>query len=195
MNPLYEAALEVQGFLQAHGWESCIIGGLAVVRWGRPRATQDVDMTLLTGIGAEESYIRPILGRFRPRREDAEQFAIDCRVLLIEASNGVTVDMSLAGFQFEERVVERASAFEFEPGVSLVTCSAEDLVVLKCFAGRALDWADVESVAVRQRAALDWGYVEKQLAELSAAIEEADFLHRLRRLREELSEEPGGESG
>ena len=48
MNALYEAALEVQGFFQSRQWRFCIIGGLAVVRWGQPRATQDVDFCLLT---------------------------------------------------------------------------------------------------------------------------------------------------
>jgi len=47
-------------------------------------------------------------------------------------------------------VNERASAFEFEPGVLVRTCSAEDLVVLKVFAGRPQDWIDVEGTIVRQ---------------------------------------------
>jgi len=34
------------------------------------------------------------------------------------------------------------------------TCSAEDLVILKVFAGRAQDWLDVEGIIVRQGAAL-----------------------------------------
>jgi hypothetical protein len=42
------AAEEIQGFLQKHNWRFCIIGGVAIQRWGEPRMTRDVD--LLTGI-------------------------------------------------------------------------------------------------------------------------------------------------
>ena len=36
MNPLDEAALRIQAFCEAERWRSCIIGGIAVHRWGRP---------------------------------------------------------------------------------------------------------------------------------------------------------------
>ena len=32
----------------------------------------------------------------------------------------------------------------------MTTCSAEDLLILKAFAGRVQDWLDVEGVIVRQ---------------------------------------------
>ena len=60
MNPVFEAALEVQRFLQERHWRFCIIGGVALQRWGEPRATVDVDLTLLTGFGEEE--IATLLG-------------------------------------------------------------------------------------------------------------------------------------
>jgi hypothetical protein len=41
MNPLYQAAQDVCGFMAGRGWSFCLIGGLAVVRWGEPRMTQD----------------------------------------------------------------------------------------------------------------------------------------------------------
>lgn len=51
MNGLFEAAGEVGAFLTERAWEYCIIGGLAVARWGEPRATLGADMTLLTAWG------------------------------------------------------------------------------------------------------------------------------------------------
>jgi len=54
MKDLFEVAKRVQGFLDARGWRSCVIGGVAVQRWGEPRLTRDVDVTLLTGLGNEE---------------------------------------------------------------------------------------------------------------------------------------------
>ena len=65
------------------------------------------------------------------------------------------MDIALGGLPFEARVIARSSSFDVAPGVVLVTCSAEDLVVLKAFADRAQDWLDIEGVIVRQGANLD----------------------------------------
>ena len=76
-------------------------------------------------------------------------------MLLIEASNSVSLDVSLGGLPYEERLVGRASDFEVGAGLALRTCSAEDLVVLKAFAGHEIDWLDVRGVAARQGKRLD----------------------------------------
>ena len=47
MNPIFAAALEMQEFCAARRFEFCFIGGVAVQRWGEPRLTVDVDLTLL----------------------------------------------------------------------------------------------------------------------------------------------------
>ena len=185
MNGLFEAAVEVQSFLRERGWLFCIIGGVAVARWGEPRATQDVDITLLTGLGREEEFIRPLLDRFEGRRTDTEAFAVVSRVVLLRASNGVPVDVALAGFPCEEHVVTRATPFDAAPGVQLITCSAEDLVVLKSFAARDQDWVDVRGILVRQGGKLDWRYIQEQLGILCELKEEPEILDRLARLRRE----------
>nr|AAU82590.1 hypothetical protein GZ18F2_20 [uncultured archaeon GZfos18F2] len=37
------------------------IGGLAVIRWGEVRMTQDIDLSLFTEFGNEETYINSLL--------------------------------------------------------------------------------------------------------------------------------------
>jgi len=46
---------------------------------------------------------------------------------------------------------------------TLTTCSAEDLVVHKVFAGRGLDWGDVERVLIRQHGKLNLHQAEMLL--------------------------------
>ena len=183
MNGLFDAALEVQEFLLKRNWRFCIIGGLAVLRWGEPRATQDVDICLLTGFGNEEDYIRRILGKFNGRVQDADRFALENRVLLVAASNGIPIDISLAGIPFEEQLTDRASSFEFAPGVSLITCSAEDLVILKAFAGRAHDWSAVEGILVAQGDNMDWNYINEHLSILCEVKGDRETIVRLEQLR------------
>jgi hypothetical protein len=145
--------------------------------------TRDVDLTLLTGFGDEYRYVEKLIARFEPRIADATAFALRNRVLLLRSSSGVGIDISLAALPFEHLVVERASDHEMVSGVSLRTCSAEDLLVLKLFASRGIDLRDAEGIAVRHGSSLDWRYVEEQLVPLSEVKEEPEILRQLERVR------------
>lgn len=176
------AAADFQAFCTARGWRSAIIGGVAVQRWGEPRQTRDVDVALLTGSGTEISYIEPLLARYRPRVDDATRFALKNRVVLVETHDGLPLDISLAAMPYEHRLLDRASAFEFEPGTPVTTCSAEDLVVLKVIAGRVQDWLDIEGIIVRQRANLDRALVKAEAEELLELKEDVESLPTLEAL-------------
>ena len=82
MNALFRAAVDIQALCAAQGWTCCVIGGLAVQRWGEPRQTRDVDLTLFTGLGREEQFVDPILTHYAARLPDARRFALERRVLL-----------------------------------------------------------------------------------------------------------------
>lgn len=181
MNALFEAAREVGEFMTARRWEFCIIGGLAVQRWGEPRTTLDADMTLLTGWGEEEAFVTAILDRFESRLPDGLAFALSRRVLLIRASNGRDVDISLGALPFETDMIRRATPVEFAPGVVLPCCTAEDLIIMKAFAARGRDWLDVESIVIRQKS-LDSAYILAHLTDLCELKESPDILERAKAL-------------
>src|SRR6266699_4962920 len=150
------AAEDVQAFCQRHYWGFCFIGGLAVQRWGEPRLTEDVDLTLLTGFGSEEPYIDALFARYRARVQAPREFALQHRVVLVQTEDGVGIDIALGGMPFERSIMSRASEFEFASGQRLRTCSAEDLLVMKAVAGRDQDWLDVKGILIRQGDKLDW---------------------------------------
>src|SRR5262245_5651568 len=106
VNALFAAAAEVQHFCASRGWRCSVIGGLAVQRWGEPRQTRDVGITLMTGLGSEENFVDPLLARFRPRVADARRFALARRVVLVETAAGIPIDISLGGLPFEARVID-----------------------------------------------------------------------------------------
>lgn len=184
MIDLFQVALELQAFLRSRKWRFCFIGGLALQRWGEPRVTQDIDCTLLTGFGGELAFVRALLDRYGARIEDAEQFALRNRVLLLRSNSGVGIDVALGGLELEVRLVERASDFLFLPGVELRTCSAEDLVVLKAFADRRRDWADIEGILLRQGNSLDWNYIYPQLVPLCELKENPGIVDTLKSLQQ-----------
>jgi hypothetical protein len=183
MTPLLEAALDLQNFFDQRAWRSCIIGGIALLRWGEPRLTRDVDASLLTGFGHDGEFIHTILSSYRGRIPDAAAFAMKNRVMLIESPQGIPIDLALAGLRFEELMIERSSLFEFEASCFLRTCSAEDLIVQKLFAFRTRDVLDVETIVVRQQDRLDWGYIEDHLTPLAELKEQPGIMDAFRRLR------------
>lgn len=184
MNPIFAAALELQEFCGVRGWRFCFIGAVAVQRWGEPRLTLDADLTLLTGFGGEERFVDALLTTFGGRRPDARDFALRYRVLLLQAANGVPLDVSLGAMPFEERAVERSSDFAIGEGKALRTCSAEDLVVFKAFAGRDKDWLDIEGVALRQAGGLRDALIWQELEPLLELKESPETAPRLRALLE-----------
>jgi hypothetical protein len=183
MKDLLMLARQVQGFLDAHQWRSCVIGGIAVQRWGEPRLTRDVDVTLLTGLGGEEPYVDEVLRHYQSRVPEGRQFALRHRVMLLQGADGTEIDLALGGLPFEANVMERATAFEYYPGMVLRTCAAEDLVVMKAFAGRELDWGDVKGIVARQGASLNWRTIIGELRPLCELKGEPAILDRLEQLR------------
>jgi hypothetical protein len=182
MNDLFRTAAEVQSFCDRQGWRSCCIGGIAVQRWGEPRVTRDVDLTLLTGFGHEREFVDVLLAAWRARADNPLEFAMRHRVLLLQTPQGIGVDISLGALPFEELVVSRATPYFFAPGLEIRTCSAEDLIVLKLFASRPLDVRDAEGVAIRHQNHLDWNYIGEQLTPLAELKEEPEIMTTLARL-------------
>jgi Nucleotidyl transferase AbiEii toxin, Type IV TA system len=179
MNPLLEAADEVAGVCRKRSLRYCFIGGLAVLRWGEPRLTRDIDLTVIASFGAEEPVIDTLLDELAARVGQAREFALRHRTLLLRATNGIPVDVALGALPFEERAADRASPWQVLPGVQLLTCSAEDLVVHKVFAGRDRDWLDVEGIAARQGSELDRGLIDSELGPLLELKEATANLARL----------------
>ena len=185
MNKVFEAAAELQNVCQSQGWQFCFIGGLALQRWGEPRETVDVDLSLFAGFGQEQHFSEALLKHFEPRISNAVDFAQQRRVLLLRSSKGVGLDVALAALPYEELVIQRSSNFDYPPGISLRTCSAEDLIVLKAFAGRGQDWADVERVIVRQTGKLEWDYIREQLRPLAELKDSPGIVDQLEARRVE----------
>jgi hypothetical protein len=188
VNEVIQAAAELQAVCESHHWPFCFIGGLALQRWGEPRETTDADLSLFADFGHENPVIQVLLEHFEGRIPDAALFAQERRVLLLRSTKGVGLDVAFAALPFEQLMIQRSTYFEYPPGISLRTCSAEDLLVLKAFAGRGQDWVDVERIIVRQTGRLDWKYVRAQLRPLAELKETPEILDQLEQRRIEFEQ-------
>lgn len=181
MSPQIEAAQEVAHFLAEQRWEFCLIGGLALQQWGEPRTTVDADFTLLVGWGDEALFVDKVLAVFRGRISDAREFALQNRVLLIAATNGVSVDISLGALDFESEMIHRARTWQIGKRFAIPCCSAEDLVVMKAFSSRLKDWTDLQGILIRQ-SNLDKQYVLRHLKMLCDLRESPEIFERTAKL-------------
>jgi hypothetical protein len=189
MSALTVAIGEINGFLSRHRWRYCLVGGVALSRVGQPRTTEDVDLCLLTGLEHTAEFSGLLLQEFRGRIASPAEFAEINRVLLIEASNHVGIDIALGWTPFEERMISRAKPFRLAPNVVVPTASAEDMIVTKAFAARPQDWIDVEGILERQRGKLDWSCVLAELRPLSELKEAPEIVDQLLQLRAKVDPE------
>lgn len=151
-------------------------------RWGQPRLTRDVDLTMLLEPGREEPTLREIVAAFPPRIEDAVAFALAHRVLPVDVPGGSEADLSLGLPGYEEHVVTRAVPYDLGGGRQVRLCSAEDLIVHKALAGRPQDVLDIEGIVARQGKALDVAYVRRWLDELARTADDPEVRNRFERV-------------
>ena len=165
MITLFEEAADLQAQLQTEGFDFFFVGGISLQVWGQPRLTTDIDLTVFTELVNEDERINWFLSRFKPligTEISTSQFARQNRVLLLQTGSQTEVDVMLGAIADISEELRRASYQQFTPTISLKICSADTLVALKTVAGRNQDFADVETVLIKQDA-IDWEYIENYL--------------------------------
>ena len=150
----------ITGELRSRRLDFMIIGGQAVLLHGRPRTTEDIDIV----VGTDPSGLTTLLDactalNLTVLADDVESFVERSFVLpVVDESTGIRVDFIFSSTNFEKVAIERVQQVELE-SESVPFASAEDLIILKLIAGRAVDLQDAESVARRKATEIDWEYV------------------------------------
>jgi len=181
---LFTVARSVQNALRSVGLEFCFIGGIPLQYWGEPRATTDVDLTVLCDLGQEESVLEKLKSVLEPRTDDTDELALIGRMYLATSPSGVQVDISLGFTPYEHRLMERAADLEFGVYQRLHCCSAEDLTILKTIAGRDRDWGDILRIIHRNGSSIDWNLVFEEVSPLLALTNSPESESRLREMLE-----------
>lgn len=169
-----------------------LIGGQAVLLHGRPRLTEDIDIT----VGADPSRLDEVLGvcsalGLRPLPEDVETFVRQTFVLPThDDETGVRVDFIFSTTQYERQAIERAVIVNLS-GAAVPFATAEDLIIHKLFAGRPVDLEDAAAVSRRKGQELDWGYVERWVREFAAVPGRENLPHLLADLRNQIDDTGG----
>ncbi len=156
--------------LDRHRIPYMVIGGQAVLLYGEPRLTKDIDITL--GVGLESlDAIKAIVDRLSLKylTQDVDTFVKETMVLpVIEERTGIRVDLIFSFSPYERQAIERARKIPL--GRAKIKFAAlEDVVIHKIIAGRPRDIEDVQSILVKNPG-YDSQYIKKWLAEFDAAL-------------------------
>ncbi len=177
-----ELLARIAGELDSRGLPYMVIGGQAVLLYGEPRLTRDIDITL--GAGKESL---PQLAQaatacgLEPIPENVEEFVVRTMVLpALERKSGIRVDFIFSFTPYERQAISRAREVALGGG-TVKFASREDLIIHKLFAGRPQDEADVRSVMLKNRD-LDADYIRRWLREFDASFPGRGFAASFDRL-------------
>lgn len=127
-----------------------VIGGQAVLIYGEPRLTRDIDITL--GLEVEKlEKILDIVTRLKLKIliNDIEDFVRKTMVFpTLDQRSGIRVDFIFSFSPYEIQAIEKASTVIIGR-TPVKFASLEDVVIHKIIAGRARDIEDVKSILIK----------------------------------------------
>jgi len=145
-----ELLVKIATALNKHRIPYMVIGGQAVLLYGEPRLTKDIDITLGLGIDgfgqvkevAQDLGLRILVGNPKEFVQKTMVFPV------IDDKTGIRVDFIFSFSLYEKQAIRRAKNVKL--GKTLAKfASLEDLVIHKVIAGRARDLEDVTSMLLR----------------------------------------------
>src|SRR4030043_454817 len=171
--------------LEQSGIPYMVIGGQAVLVYGEPRLTRDIDITLgisVDGLNRVKRII-PIIGLKSLVQKEKEFVEQNMVLPTIDKRSGIRVDFIFSFSPYERQAIERAKDIKLGR-TSVRFASLEDLVIHKVIAGRARDLEDVRSILLKNPK-YDSHYIEKWLAEFDKSLG-GKFLKVFRNIEKEI---------
>jgi len=160
-----------------------VIGGQAVLLYGEPRLTQDIDLT----IGRTADQVGDILELARQFAwkilvEHPVEFVRDTLVLpCLDPSTGIRLDFIFSYSAYEKQALERARRVPMGQA-EVRFASPEDVVIHKMIAGRPRDMEDVKSLLTKNRD-LDVDYIREWLRRFEQTLSQP-FLERFNEMQQ-----------
>ncbi len=169
-------------FLSDIGVKNIIIGGIAASLLGKARFTADIDSLIFLAEDNLESFLKKAAKYdLLPRIANAIEFARKNRVFLLKHKpTGINIDLSLAILPFEIESLKRARIFKVGK-LKFHLPTAEDLIIMKAVAHRAIDMQDIRSI-MEVNPNLDSGRIKYWVKEFAKVLEMPDIFDDLVRL-------------
>jgi len=152
-----------------------IIGGQAVLIYGEPRLTRDIDVTL--GVGPER--LTDLLGlaeasAWRVLVEAPTEFVQRTMVLpCLDPASSIRIDFIFSVSEYEQQAMGRVRRIGIGKA-DVRFAAAEDVIVHKIVAGRPRDLEDVRSILLKNPG-LDREYIRHWLSEFDRSLAQSNL--------------------
>jgi hypothetical protein len=178
---MFENLLErIAKGLKNNGIPYMVVGGQAVLLYGEPRLTKDIDITLGADLTRLQDVISAVHDIGLTPLVDPSTFTRDTMVLpCSDPETGIRVDLIFSFSPYEQLAISRARVVRIGES-DVCFASLEDLLVHKIIAGRARDLEDARIIFLKNPNA-DLTYIRHWLSEFSALTNE-NYLDRLDRI-------------
>ena len=177
--PLQPAALELLTALEpvlARWGRWFVFGAQAVIVYGVPRLSADVDVTLALDPDTPEPFAQDMQGAGFALRVTDPEFVRRTRVMpFVHSATGMPLDIVLAGSGLEDEFLDRA----IMTGIGTTTVPVidpTDLLIAKLLAGRPKDIEDARALWRRHGDELDTARVRRTLHLLEEALSQSDLV-------------------
>ncbi len=153
-----------------------VFGAQAVVAYGVPRLSADVDVTIKLTPENPEAFIREMdAAGFATRTVDAG-FIMRTRVIpFVHRDTAMPLDVVMAGSALEDEFLSRARLIDLD-GVAVPFLDPEDLIIVKILAGRPKDRDDAVALWRGHGHALDATRIRTVLRELEDGLGRSDLV-------------------
>ena len=153
-----------------------LFGAQAVVAYGVPRFSADVDVTVKLEPEDPERFIRDMeAGGFQPRIDDPD-FVRRTRVMpFVHVATGMPLDVVLAGSGLEDEFLTRATATDIA-GTRVPLIDLDDLLIAKILAGRPKDMEDARTLWRLHGSRVDRRRIRRLLRLLEEALGQSDLV-------------------
>ena len=165
-----------------------IIGGQAVLIYGEPRLTKDIDITL--GIGPDKlDDVLALTTRLKLKvLADAVKDFVQKTLVLpaLDEKTGIKIDFVFSYSPYERQAIGRAKSVTMKTPkpASILFASLEDVVIHKIIAGRARDIEDVKSVLLKNPG-YERQYIVRWLKEFDESLGE-EFVNSFLQVEKEI---------
>lgn len=149
-----------------------VIGGQAVLIYGEPRLTKDIDITL--GVGPDKlNQVKVVVKKLGLKilTNNIEDFVRQTMVLpVLDEKSDIRIDFIFSFTPYEQQAINRAKKINIL-NVLVNFASLEDLIIFKIIARRERDIEDVRLILLKN-IKYDKHYIVKWLKEFDDALNE-----------------------
>jgi len=162
-----------------------IIGGQAVLIYGEPRMTKDIDITIgldINGLEKLKKIIKELNLKIIPK--NYKKFLEETMVLpTIDEKTKIRIDFIFSFSNYEKEALKRVKKIKVDE-VKVNYASIEDLIIHKIIAGRERDLEDVKSILLKNKK-INENYILKWLSEFESVLQE-NLIERFKKVKKEV---------